>query len=219
MQRITLSFDNGPHLRGTPQLLRVLTDRSLTATFFFVGERLQDPALRDIAERVRDAGHRIGNHSLTHGEPLGRRPGFDVAEREIGQAQALLAGLTTERLFRPNGDRGVLNEHLLSAEAVQYLEQHGYTAVCWNCVPQDWIEPKGSWVARAEAMVQQQDWSAIVLHDHCLADSMADLEGFLDRLIERGCAFTTNVPLGCRLVDRGLRTEALRGLCTPPMTI
>lgn len=217
MQRITLSFDNGPHPQGTPQLLRVLAERSLTATFFFVGEKLQEPALCEIAARVRDAGHRIGNHSFTHGEPLGRRTGFAVAEHEIGQTQALLAGLTSERLFRPNGDRGLLDEQLLSAEAVQYLEQHGYTAVCWNCVPQDWLEPKGSWVARAEAMLPQHDWAAVVLHDHCLADSMDDLEGFLDRLIERGCQFSNDFPPSCMLVDRGHRTEALRGRCTPPL--
>jgi len=38
MKRVTLTFDNGPHAQGTPQLLDVLARRSLKATFMLVGE-------------------------------------------------------------------------------------------------------------------------------------------------------------------------------------
>jgi len=215
MKRVTLTFDNGPHAQGTPQLLRVLADRSLRATFFVVAQNLRDPSLRQLAARAQFEGHRIGNHTLTHGVPLGRRPGRDVAEAEIGQAQSLLEGLTTAKLFRPNSDKGELGQQMLSEDAVTYLEANGFTAVSWNCVPQDWVPPAGSWVERAEAIMERQDWTAIVLHDHCLAGSMQYLEGFLDRLIAQSCEFTLDFPPDCVLIDRGRRAPALQGRYTP----
>ena len=124
MKRITLTFDNGPHLDGTPHLLETLAARSLKATFFVVGEKLRHAELRELAVRAKARGHRIANHTHTHGVPLGRRPGKHVAEEEIGQAQQLLEGLAIEKLFRPNGDKGRLGEHMLSEDAVSYLEAH-----------------------------------------------------------------------------------------------
>lgn len=215
MKRITLTFDNGPHAQGTPELLRVLAQRSIQATFFVVGQNLRDPALHALAVRAREQGHRIANHTLTHGLALGRRPGREVAEEEIGVTQQLLAGLADDLLFRPSGDRGKLGPHLLSADAVDYLERHGYTAVSWNCVPEDWVGAPGDWVARAEAILANQDWSVLVLHDHCLAGSIPILERFLDRLIAEGCEFTQQYPEDCILVDRGQRTAALAGHYTP----
>jgi peptidoglycan/xylan/chitin deacetylase (PgdA/CDA1 family) len=199
--------------------LQVLADRSLKATFFVVGDNLKDPALRELAVQIRNEGHRVANHTMTHGVALGRRPGREVAEAEIGETQALLEGLATDKLFRPHGDRGdrgQLSRHMLSEDAVAYLETHGFTAVSWNCVPQDWIGPAGAWVQRAEAILRTQDWSALVLHDHCLAGSMQYLEGFLDSLAAQGYQFTQDFPADCLLIDRGRRTAALEGCYTPP---
>ena len=215
MRRVTLTFDNGPHVQGTPQLLQLLAKRSLKATFFLVAQNLRDPSLRELAVRAQAQGHRIGNHTLTHGAPLGRRPGRDIAAAEIGEAQTLLEGLATAKLFRPNGDRGQLGKHMLSEDAVAYLESHGFTAVSWNCVPEDWVPPADSWVWRAEAIMAQQEWTVIVLHDHRLAGAMQHLEGFLDRLIAQGCEFTQDFPPECVLIDQGRRTAALQGRYTP----
>lgn len=210
-KRIVLSFDNGPHAVGTQQLLQVLAKRSLTATFFLVGSNLQVPPSRELAMHIRDAGHRIGNHTFTHGIPLGRRPGREVAEREIGETQALLAGLSSERLFRPNGEKGQLGPHLLSQDACRYLQEQRFTVVTWNCVPADWIPPDGSWVARAQAIMRAQDWTAIVLHDHRLATGMHPLEHFLDTLIAQGYEFTNEFPPETVLMRNGQPTEHLPG--------
>ena len=212
-KRVTLSFDNGPHTVGTPALLKLLADRNLKAVFFLVAERLRDPELRALAEQTRAAGHKIANHSLTHTVALGRRPGAEAAELEIGSAQRLLGDLASGLLFRPNGEKGQLGPHLLSRDAVDYLEQNGYTAVHWNCVPRDWELPDDGWVARAEATIARQDWTLIVLHDHCLA-GMQHLGGFLDRLIAQGVEFSQAMPPDCVMIEDGRPTPALQGMFT-----
>ncbi len=169
--------------------------------------------MRVLAERTRAAGHLIANHTLTHTVALGHRPGADVAELEIGSAQRLLGDLASGRLFRPNGEKGRLGPHLLSRDAVDYLQEHRYTAVHWNCVPRDWEQPDDGWVARAEATIAAQDWTLIVLHDHCLA-GMQHLAGFLDRLIAQGVEFTQAMPADCVMIDEGRPTAALEGMYT-----
>ncbi len=105
---LCLSFDNGPEPEATPGVLEVLARRRIPAMFFVIGEKLRDPKARALAEQARDAGHVIGNHTLTHGAPLGRR-GAAEALHEIAETDALLGDLAApERYFRPNGGGGAL---------------------------------------------------------------------------------------------------------------
>ena len=72
MGRITLTFDNGPNEEITPDVVAVLARHDVKASFFVIGEKLRKPELRRQAERAHDAGHWIGNHSMTHTTPLER---------------------------------------------------------------------------------------------------------------------------------------------------
>ena len=215
MKRITLTFDNGPHEVGTPIVLDALARRGLRATFFIVGERLLQESKRELAASIKEHGHVLANHTLTHSIALGRTTGEDVIRREIGAAQELLKPYGAANLFRPNGEKGKLGPHLLSEEAVEYLTDNDYTAVSWNCVPQDWVGAPGDWLERADAIMSAQDWSVVVLHDHCLANQPASLARFLDRAIQDGLEFRMDFPRDVVLVDRGLRAEALAGQYTP----
>jgi peptidoglycan-N-acetylglucosamine deacetylase len=219
MKRVTLTFDNGPHAQGTPALLDLLAQRSLKATFMLVGEYLRDPALRKLAQRTRAEGHAVGNHTLTHGVPLGKRPGREVVEKEIGETQQLLGDLATGRLFRPNGDKGRLGQHMLSEDAVDYLCANRYTAISWNCVPQDWLMPPDAWVARAREEMKTQDWTLLVLHDYCVESAMKHVGPFLDRLIGEGYEFSMEFPPECVMIKDGVRTAALEGMYTRRATV
>jgi peptidoglycan/xylan/chitin deacetylase (PgdA/CDA1 family) len=117
-QRVTLSFDNGPS-RVTAQVLDLLAERGIRASFFVVGEQLRRPGARALAERAVTEGHRLGNHSLTHTTPLGVRDDPQDAEREIDAMQALLGELVPgERFFRPFGGGGVIDRNLLGRHAL-----------------------------------------------------------------------------------------------------
>lgn len=59
-----LTFDDGPSTKGTPMVLNVLKKYDIKATFFVVGNMVeQNP---DILKRVYDEGHQIGNHTYGH---------------------------------------------------------------------------------------------------------------------------------------------------------
>lgn len=208
---ITLSFDNGPEPEATPLVLDVLRRRGLRATFFVIGEKLQDRARHALAQRARAEGHWIGNHTFTHASPLGDRRDPGHAAREIARTEALIGTLAHPgRLFRPVGGGGRLGPHLLSTEARDHLAAHRHTVVTWSVVPGDWHDADG-WPARGFAACMGQARPVLVLHD-LPGGAMRHLDAFLGRLAEAGARFRQDFPDSCLPMRAGRASAALAGL-------
>lgn len=201
MGTVHLTFDNGPHPAVTPHVLDVLATRGVTATFFVLGKHLDEPWGMDLARRIRDAGHRLANHSWSHEIPLGQDPRPDAVHLELARTRALLDQVWDgPRWFRPFGGGGVLGPHLLSPDVVAWLQAHGATCVLWNSVPGDWLDADG-WVDKALADVRSRDHTVVVLHD-ILPEAMAHLDGFIAALQDEGHTFSDAFPEDCLpLVD------------------
>jgi peptidoglycan/xylan/chitin deacetylase (PgdA/CDA1 family) len=202
--QVTLSFDNGPEPEVTPGVLDTLRARGLHATFFVMGRKLAEPERRAVAERARDEGHWIGNHSWNHAQPLGEARDDDdaVAQDEIGRTQSLLGDLShPDRLFRPFGGGGALGRHLLSGAALAYLVRHHFTCVLWNAVPGDFRDPEG-WLDRALEQCRAPEPVALVLHD-LPNGAMRHLDRFLGLLADEGARFVQDFPASCVPVRRG----------------
>jgi peptidoglycan/xylan/chitin deacetylase (PgdA/CDA1 family) len=215
MQRVTLSFDNGPDPTVTPAVLDILHRHGVTALFFVLGKHVVEPAGRRLVERAHDEGHAIGNHSFSHEVPLGIDPRPDAVEREIAATEALLGPLVPGvRRFRPFGDGGALGPHLLSRRAVDYLVAHDYWCVLWNSVPRDWIEPD-AWVPRALADCSTRSHTLVVLHDIANA-CLAGLENFIVSVRDRGMQFAIDVPSDCAPIVEGRVTMDMRAIVAQP---
>jgi peptidoglycan/xylan/chitin deacetylase (PgdA/CDA1 family) len=202
-KEICLSFDNGPEPEATPSVLDVLAHRRIPALFFVIGEKLRNPKARALAEQARDAGHRIGNHTLTHGAPLGRRSDAE-AVHEISETDALIGDLAApERYFRPNGGGGALGAHLLNGAAARHLVAHQATMVLWNAVPGDFRDADG-WPATAHAMLRAAEAPVmLVLHD-LPNGAMRHLDRFLGEVLDQGWRFSADPPPGCVPLRRGV---------------
>ena len=195
-RRVTLTFDNGPTPGVTDQVLDILAERSLPATFFVVANRVDgDAAARALLTRMIRDGHRVGNHSLTHGRPLGEL-GKQETIAEIATARDILGEFTGDSfLFRPWGTEGQLDRRCLNRSAVDYLVSGKHTCVLWNSVPRDWADP-GGWVARALTDVRAREHTVEVIHD-VASGAMGALPRFLDELHREGVAVTAELPTEC----------------------
>jgi peptidoglycan-N-acetylglucosamine deacetylase len=210
-RKLTLSFDNGPFPDVTPGVLDALARAGATATFFVCGKEAGDPGRRALLERIRAAGHRIGNHTQSHSVELGATSDPDAPRREIERAQAALGDFADEaRLFRPYGAGGVLGPRLLSRAAVKHLCDGGYTCVLWNSVPRDWEDPTG-WPERALVDVRARPWTLLVLHD-IPSGAMRALPDFLARAADAGVELTAELPPACVPILRGRQVGSLDGL-------
>ena len=99
-KEIALTFDDGPHGDTTLELLDLLDELQVKATFFLVGRRVE--AQPDVAREIARRGHEIGNHGYSHRTlPF---LSFRMVEEEIGRAQEAIAKITGVQptLFRPS---------------------------------------------------------------------------------------------------------------------
>jgi peptidoglycan/xylan/chitin deacetylase (PgdA/CDA1 family) len=204
VRTISLTFDNGPEPGVTDFVLDTLAARAVPAAFFVVGSKLEAAESLDCARRAVQEGHRVGNHSYHHREPLGLLDP-DASCAEIARTQALLDGFVTERLFRPiggEGQEGALGDQLLSPAARDLLIAEGFTVVLWNVVPRDWEQPS-AWVDIALDRCRRTEHAVVVLHD-LPTGAMAQLPSFLDRALDEGAHFAGDFPSSCVVLDRGV---------------
>lgn len=200
MSRITLSFDNGPDPDVTPLVLDVLRRQDVAASFFVLGDKVRDR--RHLCERAHAEGHWIGNHTYNHLVPLGQSQEPGAAEREIRRTQRLLEGLVHEdKLFRPFGGGGLLDDRLLDRESFDCLVNDGYSCVLWNAIPQDWMHPR-RWPETALQQCAGLPHALVVLHD-LPTDAMLQLESFIQRARDAGHTFCQEFPQDCVPLRRG----------------
>lgn len=134
---VALTFDDGPDSIYTPEILDVLKQQGVKATFFEIGENI---ALHpDITKKVYMGGHEIGSHTLTHCD-LGKiNP--SMLRLEMNSTQRLIQQITGHStvLFRPP----YITDFEVSREEMQslyYVQQMGYTTVGTFIDSIDWNE-------------------------------------------------------------------------------
>jgi peptidoglycan-N-acetylglucosamine deacetylase len=166
---------------------------------------------RRLLDRIRDEGHWVGNHSLTHTVELGTTLDPSVIAREIGTNQELLADYNPMRLFRPYMAGGLLGRSTFSPPAIRYLTDHGYTTVLFNSCPRDWENPNG-WPEVALADIERHDWTMMIVHDVAPFRSMGELERFLDQILTNGVELVQEFPDSCVPIRNGQIIGSLDGI-------
>lgn len=153
--KVALSFDDGPHAHYTEEILEILSEFGVKATFFIVGENAEKHP--DIVRRTAKEGHEIANHTYTH-LFLNR---MSVAKMclEVTETSDLLEALTgtRPRLFRPPGGS-------YSDRKVSVLRDMGYTCVLWSRDSRDWTMPSVS-TAVSNALSGVQSGDILLFHD------------------------------------------------------
>lgn len=61
---VALTFDDGPDSHYTPQILEILKEKNVRATFFVMGQQVEH--FPNIMKRIVDEGHGIANHTWSH---------------------------------------------------------------------------------------------------------------------------------------------------------
>lgn len=137
---VAITFDDGPDPRFTPDILGILAEEDVKATFFMVGKHVEK--YPHLARQVMAAGHEIGNHTYSHANLFQALPGHIA--REIGRGEEAIFEATGLRpsLFRP--PRGLYETKLL-----EETKERGYTVILWSLSSRDWLEMRPTDISRA----------------------------------------------------------------------
>ncbi|NJL11276.1 MAG: polysaccharide deacetylase family protein [Calothrix sp. SM1_7_51] len=152
---IALTIDDGPWEPTTSQMLDILKDSDVKATFFWVGQAIQENP--EIAKRVVAEGHAIGNHTWHHWY---RKMNAATAKSEIERTAELIYRVTGVRtsMFRPPG--GVLNNGLAA-----YAKSQNYAVVMWSQTSAD-TDPRAKYEVFVKNVLRDAKPGSIVLmHD------------------------------------------------------
>jgi len=121
---VALTFDDGPHPQFTPEVLNLLAQYHVKATFFMIGKRMEQ--YPEIVREVAKQGHIIANHTYTHPHDIELDTRGQV-KRELEGCEQVIERLTGKRahLFRP--PRG-----LIDSTVFMVAEEEGYRTILWT---------------------------------------------------------------------------------------
>jgi peptidoglycan/xylan/chitin deacetylase (PgdA/CDA1 family) len=126
---VALTFDDGPHPDATPELLRLLGNAGVRATFFLLGSQVERyPA---ISRAIADAGHEIGVHGYEHRLLLKRGPRATYLDLAAGVRSIVAVTGVQPRWWRP--PYGVASTASLVAAG-----RLGLRPVLWSTWGRDW---------------------------------------------------------------------------------
>lgn len=165
---VYLTFDDGPNPAATPALLDVLRRERARATFFLIGDHLNDETA-PIVRRIVAEGHAVAIHSNTRGLMLKTPAEFETFLADAALTIERMSGAPPCRLFRPHaGWRG----GAMYAGAARA----GYRIVGWGWGLWDWNwyrKREGPEVASRIAR-RASNGDIVVLHDGHHVDPRAD---------------------------------------------
>ncbi len=177
---VALTFDDGPSGENTEELLQMLEEKDVHATFFLCGYRMD--TYPEQPKKLIEAGHELGVHGYSH-------TCFDQLDptrlhAELQTTKDQLENLTgcCPKLLRP--PCGAYNE-MVRREAAEA----GLSIMLWSVDPEDWrcSDPQE---LSARVCGKAKNGSVILLHDmhHSSIEAAADI---IDKLSARGFSFLT----------------------------
>ena len=154
--RVALTFDDGPAAPYTEQILDILRQHNVPATFFVCGKNVE--RFPDIVRRIQAEKHTVANHTYSH-PFLYLKSRARMAE-EIDRTQAAVERLTGARptLFRP--PYGVRWFGIFGV-----LDERGMRLVQWSDASFDWKEGSLPADIARSALQKLRAGSVILMHD------------------------------------------------------
>lgn len=177
--RISLTMNCAWGAQDIPEILDILDQYQVRATFFVVGTWAEK--YPDAVKLIYSRGHEIGNHSYSHRLPS--QSTVEQLETEINRCNEIVEQITGEKpvLYRaPSGD--------YTNEVVQLANRLGMAAIKWTADSVDWKKD----VSKTELInriLNGADSGGILLFHNDTQYTVAALPEILEQLTSRGFQF------------------------------
>lgn len=186
-KRLSISFDAAWGSDKTPKILEILRKYNVKTTFFLVGFWIENNP--DMAKRIVEEGHEIGNHSSTHPKMGGLSE--EKIYEELKRTHDIIKETTgfETTLFRPPfGD--------YSNTLIRAAEKFGYKVIQWDVDSLDWKNFSSR--AIADRVLSRVENGSIVLFHNNGAHTPEAVDIILEKLISEGYEI---IPISRLLID------------------
>jgi peptidoglycan/xylan/chitin deacetylase (PgdA/CDA1 family) len=154
---VALTFDDGPNPDYTLQVLALLRQYKIHATFCLIGEQVQE--YPDLVRAIVADGHTLCNHSWDHDEQMADKSADYIRseiQRTTDAIEAASPGAVVRYYRQPGGN--------WSPTIVQIAREMGMSSLDWSVDPQDWTVPPAATIESAVSS-QTQTGSIVLMHD------------------------------------------------------
>ena len=171
---VFLTFDEGTSKTNTPEVLRILDENNIKATFFLTGSNIENggETARELVKQEFESGHAIANHSYSHdcGKLYpGRKLDMEAFKEDYEKNDKLLKSIlgenfTTHVMRCPGGYMSWKNMDELD----EYLEKNNIASIDWNALNADAEGPKKNAKQLAQYAIKTSEGKEMVvllMHD------------------------------------------------------
>ncbi|SDX55370.1 polysaccharide deacetylase family protein [Tepidimicrobium xylanilyticum] len=183
---IALTFDDGPHPKFTNEILDILKEYDIKATFFVLGKFAE--AYPEIIIRQWQEGHEIGNHTYSHVDA--KSVSKKILYEEYKKTQEIIENLVNNRpkLFRPPYGS-------FDSQALDIMEMDNSIMVLWSSHQdsKDWSNPEVDEIVNT-TLSSIKNGDIILFHDYVYynkSNTVEALKIIIPELINRGYKFVT----------------------------
>lgn len=181
---VALTFDDGPSPVYTRQVLAILKENQIHATFCVVGRQVK--LCPDLVRQIVAEGHKIANHSMNHDESLAKKAGKKIKTEVLAENELILSCAPEAKIEYFRAPAGNWNMKLRKLSA-----SWGMKALGWSIDTKDWQHPG------ADAIVNHvtkyiHSRGVVLMHDGGgdRSESVAALKRIIPLLKASGYEFT-----------------------------
>ncbi|MFC0469081.1 polysaccharide deacetylase family protein [Halalkalibacter kiskunsagensis] len=183
-KRIALTFDDGPEDTYTPQILEILKEKDVKATFFVIGKMAKEYPER--LKEIYSEGHAIGNHTWDHPHlPELTDQQFNETIQSTTAEIEKITGVKPD-LFRP--PFGEIEER-----QVELLTEQGYRSIMWTADTKDWSGVSAEEIV-TRVKEEAQPGVIVLQHNYHVEGEFETVEALpeiIDELHAQGYEFVT----------------------------
>lgn len=182
-KKVALTFDDGPHPRLTSQILEILDEYKIKATFFVIGQNVDYyPAAMELLAK---SGCEIGNHTYSHRSI--RTMSDEQIQNEIIRCNSVLTdkfGITPV-IMRP--PQGAYNSTLQRVS-----NDANCDIILWSIDTRDWAHTPYNKIAQ-NVLGNVEGGDIILMHDYIsgYSPTCEALRLIIPEMLERGYEFVT----------------------------
>ena len=167
-KEIWLTFDDGPTPEVTPWILSVLKKENVKATFFLVGQQIEE--FPELVVAIIKGGHTIANHSYSH-----KNGWLTNKEKYLEDIESCQALMPNNKLFRPPYGK-------VTKVQIAVLKEK-YKIILWDVLSYDFKQNTSPKKVQENIIQNTTSGSIIVMHNNQM--SFKNLEPILEKTIQQ----------------------------------
>ena len=182
-KQIALTFDDGPHPRYTEEILNILSEYNVKATFFIIGVNAEN--YPDDLKKIYESGCEIGNHTYSHARLDNISP--EHIKSEIDKCENVIYTVTGKHTSVLRPPHGFVSENFAKVTSTM-----GYDVVLWSIDTRDWsLTPSNT--IYTTVMKNLKGGDIILMHDYVSGGNTTcdALRKIIPELLSQGYEFVT----------------------------